>query len=179
MTRPNSRLLRELMKRFPEKLNERTNSSRVLQQAILSDQLAALTFLLENQARVNVIDEFGWTPLICARHVRSDKALRTLEEYMPTVFADSTLAGVIRPTRWDTVFFPENCRLDQDGLTIHYDCESHALHQIETNDNMRLRSTGPANDVGNGEHLYFFADAPFPPCTSSYFEITIVLHFSP
>jgi hypothetical protein len=123
ITRPNSRLLRELMKRFPEKLNQGTNSSRILHQAIMSDQPAALAFLLVNHACAHEVDDFGWTPLACARHVRSGKALRILEEYLPTAYTGTDLAGVIRPTRWDTVFFPGNCRLEQDGLTIHYDCK--------------------------------------------------------
>ena len=58
MVLPKTHILRQLMMCFPEKLNEGTNSSRILQQAILSDQLTALVFLLENKAHVNVNDEF-------------------------------------------------------------------------------------------------------------------------
>jgi ankyrin repeat protein len=136
VTNPKVHLLRELMDRFPAKLNEQDNSSRILQQAILSGHIAALAFLLERQAFVNVQDEFGWTPLLCARHIRSNMALRTLEEYIPTVLSDNSMGGVVHPTQWDKEFFAEDSRLDQDGLTIRYDCKHIPSHHTEYNANV-------------------------------------------
>ena len=119
---PDRDIIQTLLRRNPDKLHNSTTSSRILQRAILAKQLTILVLLLQKTLYPDGVDECGWTPYICARHLQSEKETKILEESCKAIPDMINYKLLIVPTYWDATFVPGFVSMSPDRSTINYDC---------------------------------------------------------
>ena len=106
----NKGLLQTLIDQDPTHLTSGPYPSRIIQRAIVEDKVHALAYLIQCGAKAGALDEYGWTPWLCAQHCHHTKALRILDDHRISL----PPLGVSAPSCWHVRFLPDCVKLSPD-----------------------------------------------------------------